>query len=252
MNERFLDKVVLITGSSSGIGKGAALTFAEQGAKIVLASRSEGANEELLKEIKSNGGDAVFVKTDITSTSDIKKMIDTAIDEYGRIDIAINNAGIEGTPGVRTADFDEQVWDDVIDINLKGVWLSMKYELLEMLRKGSGVIINISSLAGLQGGGAGVAYHAAKFGVVGMTKAAAIEYAKDNIRVNSVCPAVIDTPMADRAFDTPKKREAAIAMHPIGRLGTVDEVVSTICWLASDEASFITGAAVAVDGGASL
>ncbi len=252
MKDRFLNKVVLITGSSSGIGKGAALTFARQGAKVVLASRSAGANEDLLQEIKSSGGEAFFVKTDVTSTADIKKMIDKTIEKYGRLDIAINNAGVEGTPGIRTADFDEQVWDDVIDINLKGVWLSMKYELLEMLKKGGGVIINISSLAGLQGGGAGIAYHAAKFGVVGMTKAAAIEYAKDNIRVNTVCPAVIDTPMADRAFDTPKKREAAIAIHPVGRLGTVDEVVSTICWLASDEASFITGAAVPVDGGASL
>jgi len=121
MKDRFLDKVVLITGSSSGIGKGAALTFAEQGAKIVLASRSEGANEDLLQEIKSKGGEAFFVKTDVTSTADIKKMINTSIEEYGRIDIAINNAGIEGTPGVKTADFDEQVWDDVVDINLKGV-----------------------------------------------------------------------------------------------------------------------------------
>ncbi|CAN0601183.1 unnamed protein product, partial [Ectocarpus sp. 12 AP-2014] len=165
---------------------------------------------------------------------------------------AVNNAGLEGTPDIKTADYDEQVWDQVIDINLKGVWLSMKYEIPELLKEGGGVIINISSLAGLQGGGAGIGYHASKFGVVGMTKATALEYAKDKLRVNAVCPAVIETPMAERAFDTDEKRKHAIDFHPVGRFGTVAEVVSTICWLASDEASFITGSAVAVDGGANL
>lgn len=252
MNDRFLNKVVLITGSSSGIGKGAALTFAAQGAKIVLASRSVGANEELLNQIQGNGGEAIFVKADITKTRDVKNLIAKTIEVYGRLDIAVNNAGIEGTPDIKVADYEEQVWDDVIAINLKGVWLSMKFEIPEMLKTGGGAIVNISSLAGLQAGGAGIAYHASKFGVVGMTKAAALDYAKENIRVNTVCPAVIETPMADRAFDTDKKRQAAINMHPVGRLGTVDEVVNTICWLASEEASFVTGSALAVDGGASL
>jgi|TARA_R110000737_G_scaffold347733_1_gene379977 NAD(P)-dependent dehydrogenase (short-subunit alcohol dehydrogenase family) len=252
MKDRFSDKVVLITGSSSGIGRGAALTFAAQGAKVVLASRSQDANQELLDEIKKNGGSAIFVKTDITKTEDIANMVKRTISEYGKLDIAVNNAGVEGTPNVKTADYDEQVWDQVIDINLKGVWLSMKYEIPELLKEGGGVIINISSLAGLQGGGAGIGYHASKFGVVGMTKATALEYAKDNLRVNAVCPAVIETPMAERAFDTDEKRNHAIDFHPVGRFGTVDEVVSTICWLASDEASFITGSAVAVDGGANL
>ncbi|MFT6796733.1 MAG: NAD(P)-dependent dehydrogenase (short-subunit alcohol dehydrogenase family) [Maribacter sp.] len=252
MKDRFSDKVVLITGSSSGIGRGAALTFAAQGAKVVLASRSQDANQELLDEIKKNGGSAIFVKTDITKTEDIANMVKRTISEYGKLDIAVNNAGVEGTPDVKTADYDEQVWDQVIDINLKGVWLSMKYEIPELLKEGGGVIINISSLAGLQGGGAGIGYHASKFGVVGMTKATALEYAKDNLRVNAVCPAVIETPMAERAFDTDEKRNHAIDFHPVGRFGTVDEVVSTICWLASDEASFITGSAVAVDGGANL
>ncbi len=252
MKDRFIDKVVLITGSSSGIGRGAALTFAAQGAKVVLASRSQDANQELLDEIQKNGGSAIFVKTDITKTEDIANMVKRTISEYGKLDIAVNNAGVEGTPDVKTADYDEQVWDQVIDINLKGVWLSMKYEIPELLKEGGGVIINISSLAGLQGGGAGIGYHASKFGVVGMTKATALEYAKDNLRVNAVCPAVIETPMAERAFDTDEKRNHAIDFHPVGRFGTVDEVVSTICWLASDEASFITGSAVAVDGGANL
>jgi len=252
MEDRFLNKVVLITGSSSGIGKGAAIAFASQGAKVVLASRSEEANEKLLKKIKDNGGKAIFVKTDITNTKDVKNLIAKTIETYGRLDIAVNNAGIEGTADVKVADYEEQVWDDVIAINLKGVWLSMKYEIPEMLRTDGGAIVNISSLAGLQAGGAGIAYHASKFGVVGMTKAAALDYAKDNIRVNTVCPAVIETPMADRAFNTDKKRQAAINMHPVGRLGTVNEVVNTICWLCSDESSFVTGSALAVDGGASL
>lgn len=252
MKDKFLNKVVLITGSSSGIGKGAAIAFAYQGAKVVLASRSEEANEELLKEIKDTGGKAIFVKTDITNTKDVKNLIAKTIEAYGQLDIAVNNAGIEGTADVKVADYEEQVWDDVIAINLKGVWLSMKYEIPEMLKTNGGVIVNISSLAGLQAGGAGIAYHASKFGVVGMTKAAALDYAKDNIRVNTVCPAVIETPMADRAFNTDKKRQAAINMHPVGRLGTVNEVVNTICWLCSDESSFVTGSALAVDGGASL
>jgi NAD(P)-dependent dehydrogenase (short-subunit alcohol dehydrogenase family) len=252
MKHRFNAKVVLITGSSSGIGRGAALSFAAQGAKVVLASRSEQANQEILDEIKKNGGSAIFVKADMTKTEDIANMVKRTIAEYGRLDIAVNNAGVEGTPDVKTADYDEQVWDQVIDINLKGVWLSMKYEIPELLKEGGGVIINISSLAGLQGGGAGIGYHASKFGVVGMTKAAALEYAKENLRVNAVCPAVIETPMAERAFNTDEKRNHAIGFHPVGRFGTVDEVVSTICWLASDEASFITGSAVPVDGGANL
>ncbi|MDN5216818.1 SDR family oxidoreductase [Fulvivirgaceae bacterium BMA12] len=183
---------------------------------------------------------------------DVRRMVDIAVNTYGTIDIAINNAGFEGTPGVKTTDYEETVWDRVIDINLKGVWLSMKYEIPVMLKAGKGVIINISSLAGIKAGGAGIGYHAAKFGAVGITKSAALEYAEENIRINVICPAVIETPMADRAFDSMAKREAAVSMHPIGRLGAVDEVVNTISWLASEGSSFVTGAIIPVDGGASL
>lgn len=249
---RFQNKIVLISGSSSGIGKDAALSFVKEGAKVILASRNVSSNEALIKEIKNQGGDALFVEADFTRTEDIQNVIEKGVDYFGGIDIAVNNAGIEGTPDVKTADYEENVWDDVIAINLKGVWLSMKFQLPEMQKRGKGAIVNVASLAGLQGGGAGIGYHAAKFGVVGMTKATALEYAKDNIRVNAVCPAVIETPMADRAFDTTEKRNKAIAMHPVGRLGTTKEVVDTFCWLASDEASFVTGTALAVDGGANL
>ena len=252
MNKRFQNKVVLVSGTSSGIGEKVALTFAEQGAKLILSSRNADLNEDLVRKIKKSGGKALFIKADFSIPSDVQNVVKKGVKHFGGLDIAVNNAGIEGTPGVKTADYDESVWDDVIDINLKGVWISMKYQIPEMQKRGKGVIINVASLAGLQAGGAGIGYHAAKFGVVGMTKATALEYAKENIRVNAVCPAVIETPMADRAFNTDKKLKNAIAMHPLGRLGTSKEVANAVCWLASDEASFVTGTALAIDGGANL
>ena len=252
MNQRFQNKVVLVSGTSSGIGEKVALTFAEQGAKLILSSRNADLNEDLVRKIKKSGGKALFIKADFSIPSDVQNVVKKGVKHFGGLDIAVNNAGIEGTPGVKTADYDESVWDDVIAINLKGVWISMKYQIPEMQKRGKGVIINVASLAGLQAGGAGIGYHAAKFGVVGMTKATALEYAKENIRVNAVCPAVIETPMADRAFNTEKKLKNAIAMHPLGRLGTAKEVANAVCWLASDEASFVTGTALAIDGGANL
>ena len=252
MNQRFQNKVVLVSGTSSGIGEKVALTFAEQGAKIILSSRNTDLNEDLVRKIKKSGGKALFIKADFSIPNDVQNVVKEGVKHFGGLDIAVNNAGIEGTPGVKTADYDESVWDDVIAINLKGVWISMKYQIPEMQKRGKGVIINVSSLAGLQAGGAGIGYHASKFGVVGMTKATALEYAAENIRVNAVCPAVIETPMADRAFNTEKKLKNAIAMHPLGRLGTAKEVANAVCWLASDEASFVTGTALAIDGGANL
>ena len=252
MNQRFQNKVVLVSGTSSGIGEKVALTFAEQGAKLILSSRNADLNEDLVRKIEKSGGKALFIKADFSIPSDVQNVVKKGVKHFGGLDIAVNNAGIEGTPGVKTADYDESVWDDVIAINLKGVWISMKYQIPEMQKRGKGVIINVASLAGLQAGGAGIGYHAAKFGVVGMTKATALEYAKENIRVNAVCPAVIETPMADRAFNTDKKLKNAIAMHPLGRLGTSKEVANAVCWLASDEASFVTGTALAIDGGANL
>ena len=252
MNKRFQNKVVLVSGTSSGIGEKVALTFAEQGAKLILSSRNADLNEDLVRKIEKSGGKALFIKADFSMPSDVQNVVKKGVKHFGGLDIAVNNAGIEGTPGVKTADYDESVWDDVIAINLKGVWISMKYQIPEMQKRGKGVIINVASLAGLQAGGAGIGYHAAKFGVVGMTKATALEYAKENIRVNAVCPAVIETPMADRAFNTDKKLKNAIAMHPLGRLGTSKEVANAVCWLASDEASFVTGTALAIDGGANL
>lgn len=251
MNSAFKDQVVLITGSSSGIGEGAALFFAKCGAKIVLASRNEQANNSLLQKINEFETQGIYIPTDVSSPHQVERMVQQAVDRFGTIDIAINSAGIEGTPLDKTADYSESVWDEVMNVNLKGVWLCMKYQIPVLLKNNGGVIINISSLAGLKGGDAGVAYHASKFGVVGATKAAAVEYAADKIRINAICPAVIQTPMADRAFTDSKRRASAEKMHPVGRFGKVSEVVGTIAWLASKDSEFITGTAIPVDGGAS-
>lgn len=188
MDLSFENKVVLVTGSSSGIGEGTVRYFANKGANLVLASRRKKANEELLEQIRDGGTKAIFVETDVSQTSQVQRMVNEAIKDFGTIDIAVNNAGIEGTPLAKTADYSEEIWDKVISINLKGVWLCMKYQIPVMLKNGGGSIINISSLAGIKGGDAGVAYHASKFGVVGATKAAAIEYAQQGIRINAVCP----------------------------------------------------------------
>ena len=252
MNSFFKNKVVLVTGSSSGIGKGAALYFAKNGAKLILASRNENANQELLKQINELGAEGIFVKTDVSKNEEVKNMVEKATDHFGTINIAVNNAGIEGTPLDKTADYQESIWDEVMGVNLKGVFLSMKYQIPVMQKNGGGAIVNISSLAGLRGGDAGVAYHASKFGVVGATKAAAVEYAQDKIRINAICPAVIQTPMADRAFTDPNRREKKKKMHPVGRFGKVEEVVNAIAWLTSENSEFITGAAIPVDGGAGI
>lgn len=251
MENRFKDKVVLITGSASGIGEGAALYFAKEGAKIVIASRRIAENESLLKKIESLGTEGLFVATDVSRHEDVKSLMAAAVERFGTIDIALNNAGVEGTTGVKTGDYTEDEWDRVIDINLKGVWLCMKYQAPIMVENGGGAIINVSSLAGLKGGRAGVAYHASKFGVIGATKATAIEYAKYKVTVNAICPAVIVTPMAERAFFSDEKRkEQAKYMHPVGRFGTVEEVVGAISWLASPAGAFVTGTAIPIDGGA--
>lgn len=249
----FQNKTVIVTGSSSGIGAGAVKHFVSKGANVVLASRNTEANETLASEMANHAGSTHVVTTDVANEVDIKNLMNETISRFGSLDVAINNAGIEGTPLDRTADYSTKVWDEVIGVNLSSVFLSMKYEIREMLNNElGGCIVNISSLAGLKGGDAGVAYHASKFGVVGATKAAAFEYASSGIRINAICPAVIETPMAERAFTDPMRRSNAEKGHPIGRFGQVSEVVQAIDWLASENSKFVTGIAVPIDGGAGI
>lgn len=250
MTTEFESKVILVTGGNAGIGKAIALAFAQQGANVVISGRRTHEGEATVSMIKESGGEAHFVQADMSKTDDVIKMIDTCIKLYGGLDIAVNNAGIEGTPYIPIADYQEEVWDEVIDVNLKGVWLCMKYEIPAMLQRGKGAIVNISSVAGLKGGRLGSAYYASKHGVIGITKAAASEYATQGIRVNAVCPAIVDTEMANRAFfHNEEITKRVTAMHPMERIGQPEEVAATVLWLCSDGASFVTGNAHPVDGG---
>jgi NAD(P)-dependent dehydrogenase (short-subunit alcohol dehydrogenase family) len=243
-------KVALITGGTSGIGRDAAILFARHGAKVVVTGRRGEEGNETVKLARATGGDALFVKGDVAKTADVQAMVQKTVEKFGRLDIAFNNAGIEGvwTPITEAA---EEEFDRVISINLKGVWLCLKYEIQQMLKQGGGgSIVNMSSVAGLAGFAGASIYIASKHGVIGLTRTAALEYAKSGIRVNAVCPAVIDTPMADRAFGTDaevSKRMAA--MHPIGRVGKPMEIAEAALWLCSDKSSFVTGHFIVLDGG---
>ena len=226
MNQLLAGKVAVVTGASSGIGRAAALALAAEGARVALGARRLAEGEETARLVREAGGDAVFVETDVRRSDQVQRLIQTAVGRWGKLDCAFNNAGIEGDTFIPTADYSESTWDEVIAINLTGVFLSMKYEIRQMLQNGGGAIVNMSSVAGLIGGPVGVAYYASKHGVVGMTKAAAIEYGKLGIRVNAVCPAVIETDMAHRGFDHMWERLAG--MHPIGRIGKAGEVADAV------------------------
>ena len=242
-------KVALVTGGSSGIGRATALTFAREGAKVVVADVLIDGGEETVRLIKADGGDAIFVKADMTNPTDIEAMVQKAVAAYGRLDCAHNNAGIEGATG-KTADYNESDWDRVIQINLTGVWLCLKYEIPQMLKQGGGAIVNTASDAGLLGVSRMPAYVASKHGVVGLTKTAALEYAKAGIRVNAVCPGVIKTPMVERmTSQLPGRMERMAAAEPVGRMGKPEEIAAAVVWLCSDAASFVTGLPMPVDGG---
>jgi NAD(P)-dependent dehydrogenase (short-subunit alcohol dehydrogenase family) len=247
MEPRFKDKVAIVTGGAFGIGRATAIAFARQGAKVVIADWVE--DNETMSLIMSNGGDAIFVKCDVSSPADVQAMVAKTISTYGRLDYAFNNAGIEGV-SAPTHECTEENWDRTLGINLKGAWLCMKYEIPEMLKVGKGAIVNCASIAGLVGFPGLPAYTASKHALVGLTKTTALEYAKQNIRVNAVCPGVIKTPMIDRFTGKNKAVEKQFeGMEPLGRLGEPEEVAHAVLWLCSDEASFVTGDAMAVDGG---
>ncbi len=248
---QFDDKVALVTGGGSGIGRATALAFAMEGAKVVVADIDVRSGEDTVRAIDEAGGRSVFMRVDVSRAVEVKSMVEETLKIFGRLDCAFNNAGIAGVTHVPTAAYPEDIWDEVINVNLKGVWLCMKFELPPMLAQGKGAIVNTSSVAGLVGGRvSGAAYAASKHGVVGLTKVAALEYAKAGIRVNAVCPGIIRTPMVGRLLDDHPEAEAGfVAVEPVGRLGTPEEVADVVLWLCSDAASFVTGHAVAVDGG---
>ena len=247
METEFKNKVAIVTGGSSGIGRATALAFAKKGAHVVVVDWAE--NTETIDLIKKYGGEALFIKCDVSKTAEVKAMVEKTIATFGRLDYAFNNAGIEGT-SAQTADCTEENWDKTIGVNLKGIWLCMKYEIPEILKQGKGNIVNCASVAGLVGFGGLPAYVASKHGVIGLTKTAALEYAKMGIRVNVVCPGVIQTPMIDRLTGRNEKSiEQFTALEPLGRFGKPEEIANAVIWMCSDEASFVTGHAMAVDGG---
>lgn len=245
------DKVALVTGAGSGIGRASALAFSKEGAKVAVADIDAAGGETTVDLIKNAGGEAIFIMADVTQAAEVETMVNKVIQLYGALNCAFNNAGIEGTPLVATADLTEETWDSVIDINLKGVWLCLKYEIPQMLKQGNGAIVNSSSVAGLQGSRfGGAAYGASKFGIIGLTKTAALEYASQGIRINAVCPGVISTPMLERLEKAdPQISKKLNAAHPIGRMGRPEEIAEAVTWLCSDKAAFVTGHAMAIDGG---
>lgn len=249
MAGRLAGKIALVTGGSSGIGRATALIFAREGAKVVVADVNIEGSQETVRQIQAAGGEAIFIKTDVSQAVEVETMVKKTVETYGRLDCAFNNAGIEGVLKP-TSDYDIDTWDRVLSINLKGVWLCMKYEIQQMLSQGGGAIVNTASAAGLVAVSGMSAYVAAKHGVVGLTKTAALEYAKAGIRVNAVCPGGVDTPMVQRVFSkNPQFAEAAASAEPVGRLAQPAEIGEAVVWLCSEAASFVTGHPMAVDGG---
>ncbi|MCI0830965.1 MAG: SDR family oxidoreductase [Chloroflexi bacterium] len=244
-------KTALVTGGGSGIGRATSLAYAQEGARVVVADVNVEGGEETVQLIKEAGGEAILVHADVAKPEDTQAMVAQAVEAFGSLDCAFNNAGISGGTDRRlTADYLEEDWDRVVGINLKGVWLCMKAEIPQMLKQGGGAIVNTASVAGLVAITGTVAYIAAKHGVTGLTKAAALEYAKSGIRVNSVCPGYIQTPMVQGIFVENEGFEERVASrHPIGRLGEPSEIAAAVIWLSSDAASFVTGHNMPVDGG---
>jgi NAD(P)-dependent dehydrogenase (short-subunit alcohol dehydrogenase family) len=242
-------KVALVTGAGSGIGRATALAFAREGARVVVADVSVEGGEATVRAIEAAGGKATFRRADVTKEDEVQGLIAFSLETYGALHCAHNNAGIEG-PRVQLAAYEEEGFDRVIAVNLKGVWLCMKYEILHMLGAGGGAIVNTSSAAGLIGSSNMPVYSASKHGVIGLTKSAAVGYAGRGIRINAVCPGLIATPMLDRMeAERPGASAAAERTIPNRRLGTAEEVAESVVWLCSDRASLVTGHALAVDGG---
>jgi NAD(P)-dependent dehydrogenase (short-subunit alcohol dehydrogenase family) len=249
MSTELRGKVVIVTGGTSGIGREAAVLFAKAGAKVVVAGRREAEGKETMDLVRGAGGEGLFVKTDVSRAAEVQELVRKTVEKFGRLDVAFNNAGIEGN-WIPIVEQSEEDWDRTIDINLKGVWLCLKYEIQQMLKQGGGgAIVNMASVAGLAGFAGAATYCSSKHGVMGLTKSAALETAQSGIRINAVCPAVIETPMAERAFSTPELKKFVLGLHPLGRFGKPLEIAEAVVWMCSDRASFMTGQSLVLDGG---
>jgi NAD(P)-dependent dehydrogenase (short-subunit alcohol dehydrogenase family) len=252
MPRRLEGKIALVTGASSGIGKATALAFAREGASVVVAARREAETEEAARQIRDAGGQAIAVATDVSSEAQVQALVAAAIRTYGRLDIAFNNAGIFGTEGP-VHEVATEYWDAIMGINLKGTWLCMKHEIPAMLERGRGAIVNMSSTAGVAGWSAAALYSASKFGVIGLTKSAALQYAAAGIRINAVCPAFTQIEgLGAILARVPEADQGMRASIPLGRIGTMEEVAEAVVWLSSDAASFCAGHALVLDGGQTL
>ena len=249
MPNELQNKVAVVTGGTSGIGRDTAVLFAKEGAKVVVAGRRQAEGEETVDLIRAASGDGIFVQTDVSKTADVQSLVQKTVERFGSLDIGFNNAGIEGN-WIPIAEQPEEDFDRTIAINLKGVWLCLKYEIQQILKQGTGgAIVNMSSVAGFIGSAGAATYCATKHGVIGLTKGAALETATKGIRVNAICPAVIETPMGERLFGAPEAKKFSLGLHPIGRFGQPMEVAEAVLWMCSDRASFMTGQSLVLDGG---
>jgi NAD(P)-dependent dehydrogenase (short-subunit alcohol dehydrogenase family) len=242
-------KVVIVTGGNSGIGRATAIALAKEGAKVTVAARRASDGEETARLIKEAGSDAIFVKTDVAIENDVRSLVEKTVDKYGKLDYAFNNAGVEE---IKTPFLDQtsEKFDQIMNTNVRGVWLSMKYEIPEMIKNGGGAIVNNSSAAGIIGFPQFAVYIASKHAVLGLTKSAALEYAKSGIRINAIAPGGVETEMANRVNESnPQWLETLTSMHPIGRIADPEEIANAVVWLLSDKASFVLGHTLLVDGG---
>ena len=248
MSNEFKEKTVIVTGAGNGIGRAIAIAFANEGANVVVSDVSKEGGEETVEIIRKESGEAIFIKADVGNGSEIKELVKKTVSTFGRLDYAVNNAGIEGEVAP-IADYPEEIWDSVIRISLKGVWLGLKYQIPAILETGGGAIVNIASMEGIIAFPGISPYVAAKHGVNGITKAVALEYMKAGVRVNSICPGVIDTKMIDRLTDELPQVDDLVTLSPAGRKGRPEEIAQAAVWLCSNKASFVNGHTLVVDGG---